>query len=35
VAAAAAVPDLPAAESLLADTQAEVRELFAAIIGKV
>jgi [glutamine synthetase] adenylyltransferase / [glutamine synthetase]-adenylyl-L-tyrosine phosphorylase len=35
VAAAAAVPDASAAEALLADTQAEVRALFAAIIGKI
>jgi [glutamine synthetase] adenylyltransferase / [glutamine synthetase]-adenylyl-L-tyrosine phosphorylase len=35
VAAAAAVPDVSAAEALLADTQADVRALFAAIIGEV
>jgi len=33
VAAAAAVPDVSAAEALLADTQAEVSALFARIIG--
>ncbi len=35
VANAAAVPDLSAAEALLAETQAEVRRLFASIIGEV
>jgi glutamate-ammonia-ligase adenylyltransferase len=35
VAAAAAVPDISAAEALLGDTQAEVRALFASIIGDV
>jgi glutamate-ammonia-ligase adenylyltransferase len=35
VASAAAAPDISAAEALLADTQAEVRELFASIIGPV
>ncbi|HUE46369.1 MAG TPA: bifunctional [glutamine synthetase] adenylyltransferase/[glutamine synthetase]-adenylyl-L-tyrosine phosphorylase, partial [Aestuariivirgaceae bacterium] len=35
VAAAAAVPDVSAAEALLADTQAETRALFATIIGEV
>jgi glutamate-ammonia-ligase adenylyltransferase len=34
VAAAAGVPDVSAAEALLADTQAEVRALFASIIGE-
>ncbi|MFW6076151.1 MAG: bifunctional [glutamine synthetase] adenylyltransferase/[glutamine synthetase]-adenylyl-L-tyrosine phosphorylase [Hyphomicrobiales bacterium] len=35
VAAAAAVPDAATAEALLADTQADVRALFASIIGEV
>jgi glutamate-ammonia-ligase adenylyltransferase len=35
VASAAAAPDISAAEALLADTQAEVRGLFASIIGRV
>jgi [glutamine synthetase] adenylyltransferase / [glutamine synthetase]-adenylyl-L-tyrosine phosphorylase len=35
VASAAAVPDVSAVEALLADTQADVRRLFASIIGEV
>jgi glutamate-ammonia-ligase adenylyltransferase len=35
VASAAAAPDISAAEALLSDTQAEVRELFEQILGRV